>query len=210
VSGNQEKSPKFGLPDPDPQPADQSPPPSRVEALLARMRDGDRDAAAAFVSEYGPRIRRRVRQRLGPRVRRVFDSEDILSTLSRKLDRYVAERRLEAMNEAELWGLIARIASNSAVDKARLVQRAERTEHRVAHDEADPHDPPAPADRAEFEKLTSSITDPADRTILLRWLAGATSAQTGDLLGLSAAAVRKRLQSVRTALRLRADNGGRA
>lgn len=173
------------------------------------MRDGDRDAAAAFVSEYGPRIRRRVRQRLGPRVRRVFDSEDILSTLSRKLDRYVAERRLEAMTEGELWSLITRIASSSATEKARKVDRAARTEHHAAHDEADPAAHATPADHAEFEKLTASIKDPADRTILIRWLAGETSARTGELLGLTAAAVRKRLQLVRETLRLRTQGGGR-
>lgn len=167
------------------------------------MRAGDREAAGAFVSEYGPRIRRRIRQRLGPRVRRVFDSEDILSTLSRKLDLYVAERRLEAMTEGELWALIARIASSSAVDKARRVDRSGRVEAQTAIAGEEARAEPAPVDPAELERLTGAIHDPADRTILVRWLAGETSARTGALVGLSAEAVRKRLQAIRRTLGLR-------
>ena len=56
--------------------------------LLARIRAGDRDAAAAFLDRYGPLVRRRVRGKLGQQMRRVFDSQDLWSTLARRFDRF--------------------------------------------------------------------------------------------------------------------------
>ena len=91
-----------------------------VEALLEQMRDGDREAAALFVSRYGPRIRRRIRGKLGPGMRRIFDSQDILSSVGRRLDAFIHGRKLTANNEQELWGLVHRIASRVLVDKARI------------------------------------------------------------------------------------------
>ena len=73
-----------------------------VESLLHRMRAGDRHAAAEFVTKYGPRIRRRVRARMNPSMRRIFDSEELLSTMARRLDQFVHEGRMTAENQARL------------------------------------------------------------------------------------------------------------
>ncbi len=70
-----------------------------LPALLDRVRGGDREASAEFISRYGPRIRRRVRGKLSPAMRRLFDSQEILATVARRLDQMVAsgERRAEGM-----------------------------------------------------------------------------------------------------------------
>ncbi|MFM9994440.1 MAG: hypothetical protein ACKVU4_01420, partial [Phycisphaerales bacterium] len=64
------------------------------EALLQRMRRGDRAAAGEFVNRYGSRLLRRIRSKLSQPMRRVFDSVDILSTLARRLDRFVSSGQL--------------------------------------------------------------------------------------------------------------------
>src|SRR5690606_30935513 len=91
-------------------------------ALLERMRRGDRDAAAEFLVGYGPLIRRRIRGKLGAAMRRLFDSQEILSTVGRRLDAFVNAGRLEATTTPQLWGLVIRIAENALIEKARVVQ----------------------------------------------------------------------------------------
>src|SRR5262245_43990251 len=73
-----------------------------VPELLARMRAGDRQAAAVFITRYESKIRRRVRGKLSLSMRRIFDSQDIVSTLGRRLDLYVRSGKLEAQSEQQL------------------------------------------------------------------------------------------------------------
>ena len=94
-----------------------------VQLLLDRMRSGDRVAAAVFITRYGSRIRRRIHGKLSPAMRRIFDSQDILSTLGRRLDQYVRFGRLAAASEDELWALVFRMAENAVIDKARVFRR---------------------------------------------------------------------------------------
>ena len=64
---------------------------SDLDSLVSRMAAGDREAVGTFLSLYGPMIRRRVRGKLRMSVRRLFDSQDILSTVGRRLDTIVRE-----------------------------------------------------------------------------------------------------------------------
>ena len=95
---------------------------SPAEALLGRMRGGDRDAAAEFVRRYGDLIRLRVREKLGASLRRVLDSEDVLSTVARRLDGIVHDGRLRAGTQAELWSLVTAIANHAVCENVRGVR----------------------------------------------------------------------------------------
>src|SRR5438046_3107354 len=95
------------------------------EALLTRMRAGDRTAAAEFVSRFAPRIRRRIRGKLNPAMRRLFDSQEIMSTLGRRLDAFIGSRQLNADSMNELWALLFRMADNSLIEKARVFRSLE-------------------------------------------------------------------------------------
>ena len=68
-----------------------------LDTLIARMRAGDRAAAAAFITQYGDRVRRRVSGKLSPAMRRLFDSQEIMSTVARRLDHCVSGGELAAM-----------------------------------------------------------------------------------------------------------------
>jgi DNA-directed RNA polymerase specialized sigma24 family protein len=172
------------------------------------MREGDREAAAVFVSHYGPRVRRRLRGKLSSAMRRVFDSQDLMSTFARRLDRFVHSGRVRAATEKEFWSLVFRIAENALIDKGRVFRRLESAD---AEDlefaqtlvqrlrEAEKSGP----DGCELE-LGSAIRmlpDATDQTILSMWLNGTPHAVTAECVGLSAAAVRQRWCSIRARLR---------
>src|SRR5215468_7302155 len=92
------------------------------------MRAGDRTAAALFVERFAPQIRRRIRGKLNPAMRRLFDSQEILSTLGRRLDAFIGAGRLSGGSLNQLWSLPFRIADNSLIEKARVFRSREGKE----------------------------------------------------------------------------------
>ena len=185
---------------------------SDVAQLLARMRNGDREAAAQFIDRYGQRIRRRLRAKLSPSMRRLFDSQEILSTLARRLDSVVREGKLTADSEPRLWSLVLTISDHALVDKARLLDRLARVEgadgpaareFRQRLHEAETSRPDGAL--GELDEVLKSLNDPIDRQVLSMWLNDIPHTLIGEELGMSAAAVRKRWQGIRTRLRERAE-----
>jgi DNA-directed RNA polymerase specialized sigma24 family protein len=179
-----------------------------IGVLLSRMRAGERDAAATFIQRYGLRIRRRVRGKLSPTVRRVFDSHDILSTVGRRLDLYVRAGRMAALREDQLWSLVLRMVDHAVIDKVRLFRhlRSVRDEDGsfacsfLRHLEDFDRRRDA---RIEVDAALSALPSEADRDVLRLWLAGHThgeiAARTGSTLG----AVRWRWKAITARLRER-------
>ncbi len=182
-----------------------------LHTLLTRMRDHrDRDAVAEFIDVYGSRIRRRVRSKLSPGMRRIFDSLDVLSSLARRLDRVVARGQLRAMTEGQFMAFVHQVADNALVDQARLVQRLRRTEDpdgdivRLMHDRLIERDERAAEPRIDTERLAHllrSIPDEEDRDIACMWMNGRSLAQIGRTVGLSPNAARQRWFQLRRTLR---------
>jgi len=180
-----------------------------AEGLLARMRSGDRLAAADFFETYGPRVRRRVRGKLSPSMRRLFDSQEIVSTVARRLDAFVGEGKLEASNEGELWSLIFTIAENAVVDKARVFRRLRRVEAedsawaRRAEECLGTAELASPG--ASVEQLAiafESLGDPVDREILSLWLLDTPHVVTGRMMNMPPTAVRQRWTRIKDSLRV--------
>jgi len=179
------------------------------------MRGGDRDAAAEFLTRYGSRIRRRIRGKLGPSIRRLFDSLEIISTLGRRLDLYVMSGRLQAANEAQLWSLLFKMADNALIDKSRIfrrLQQVEREDSEFAH-QLGARLRKAESERdsgAEIEIDTSlrAISDPIDRRILSLWLTGEPHKDIAQYVELAPTAVRKRWEKIKTTLRGRFQTAG--
>ena len=181
-----------------------------VETLLDKMRDGDREAAALFVVRYGPRIRRRIRGKLGPAMRRIFDSQDILSSVGRRLDAFIRGRKLTAKNEQELWGLVHRIASRVLIDKARVfyhVQETEREDSDFAYMLAsrlrEAERSPTAGIEIELERVFELVGDQTDCTILYHWLEGKSYGTIAEIVNLTPAYVRKRWERLKAGLRER-------
>jgi len=180
---------------------------AEIDDLLPRMRSGDREAAAAFITRYGSRIRRRIQGKLSPAMRRIFDSQDILSTVGRRLDLYVRSGSLEANSENQLWKLLFKMANNAVVDKARVMRRLREVE-----DEDSPFAQTLlqelnraerrglDAVEIEIETARNYITDPVDRRILTLWLVGTPHATIAEDVELTSVNVRKRWQKIKERL----------
>lgn len=184
------------------------------DELLMRMRAGDRAAAAAFLDRFGPRIRRRIHGKLGPAMRRLFDSQEILSTLGRRLDVCVGSGSLRASSLEELWSLVFRIADNSLIEKARVFRSLEAKEgedsplaYRVLQrlKEAESQDQDGPL--IEIDRALRSLDDGIDRQILSLWLQGNQHVHIAESVGMTAAAVRKRWEKIRGHLRTQCEAG---
>lgn len=181
-----------------------------VHVLLQQMRAGDREAAAVFITRFGARIRRRIRGKLSPAMRRIFDSQDILSTLGRRLDLFVRSGRLAAASEPQLWALVFRMAENAVVDKGRVFRRLQRVEDeeglfaqevssRLRHAERR-RDAGA---EIEIERALNLFADRVDRQILSLWLVGTPQTVIAGYVNLAPTAVRKRWQKIRSELQER-------
>ena len=188
--------------------------PTDAAALLARMRHGDRVAATEFVAAFGDQLRRRVRGKLGAGMRRVFDSQDIMSTVSRRLDSYVASGRLNASDPPQLWSLVFKIIDAALVDKVRVYQRLKRVESedsefavtmltRMKDREQRETEGPELALEAAFRCLKSDL----DREVLSLWLNDTPHSRIAELVGSTPDAVRQRWQSIRTHLREQLSSG---
>jgi DNA-directed RNA polymerase specialized sigma24 family protein len=180
-----------------------------LDTLIARMREGDRAAAAAFITRYGERVRRRVSGKLSPAMRRLFDSQEIMSTVARRLDHCVSGGELAAMAPDQLWGLIFRIAENSVVDKGRIYQRLRSVEARDSRfaDGLRRRLESADARRVggggevELDSLLRRLSEPLDREILTQWLRGLSHELIAQDLDLKPAMIRKRFERIKKHLR---------
>lgn len=178
-----------------------------VDKLLLRMRGGDREAAAIFITRFDARIRRRIRGKLNPAMRRLFDSQDILSTVGRRLDLYVRSGNLEASNESQLWALVFRMALNAVIDKSRMYRRLQEAEGPDGHFAQELLRRFRQAERKsstevaiELETVLGTFADNIDRDILTLWLNGYRLNEIASTIGMAPTGVRKRWQKIRERL----------
>lgn len=172
--------------------------------LIAALREGDRQAGAEILRRFGPMIRRRIRGKLGAQMRRVFDSEDIFSTVSRRLDRYIESGRLSASTEPQMWTLIFKMADAAIIDKLRITARMNQLTHDEQLDEKG-KTPVAQRPRVSLEGAFTLLKSDQDRQILSLWLSGARHDVIAEAVGLTHATTRKRWQAIRGRLREWAD-----
>ncbi len=179
-----------------------------IESLLVRMRAGDRVAAAEFLDRYGSRVRARVRHKLSPGMRRIFDSQDVLSTVARRLDQVVRRGGVEAASEEQLWALIFTIANNSVTEKGRIQRRLRRTEsedspfanevlRRMEEAERQGQDGAVIA----IEQVFGLVDDETDRQVLSMWMNDVPLTEIAECLELPEGTIRWRWSKLRDRLR---------
>src|SRR5262245_40102467 len=100
--------------------------------LIARVRAGEDQAAAALVRRYEPEIRREVRFLLrDPFLRRSFDSMDICQSVMSSFFLRAALGEYDLNQPQDLIRLLISMTRNKVVDATRR-QRAQRRDHRRA------------------------------------------------------------------------------
>lgn len=177
--------------------------------LVIRIRSGDREAAARYLLDNSNLLRRRVRGRLSPGLRAIFGSEDIVSTVGRRLDEYVRRGLPEIESERDLFALVMRMALNAIVDKERMISRLRRVERgeevfaRQMLRHLQGADPQACAMRFEsaVERALQAQGGDTDRKILWMWLMDWRLKDIGAALAMNPPAVRERWKRIKERLR---------
>ncbi|MBX3389313.1 MAG: hypothetical protein KF691_07635 [Phycisphaeraceae bacterium] len=179
---------------------------------LDRIRTGDRDAAAEFLTRNEALIRRRYRQKMGRAMRRLCDSQELVSTIARRFDKMVSDGEVRAASERQLWALIFSIGDHALADKGRILQHLERVEGpdsdvarewRIRFARAERSGPDGM--EGELDSMLRSLEEPIDRQILTMWLMGIEQQVIASELSMEPAAVRKRWERIRSRLRVSAE-----
>lgn len=178
---------------------------SGFQTLMDRVRAGEREAAAELLVAYKPLIRRRLRLQMSSALRDVTDSEELWSTMARRLDAFLESSKSGLSDESGFWKLLAAIARHAVVDKARVLERTRRA---MSEDEPFAR---LLAERLEerrpevaerwLEQVLDSVGEGIDQDILRGWLLDRSHLQIGEAVGLSEGAVRVRWHKIRHRLR---------
>lgn len=161
-----------------------------------------REALAAYVMAHKDQIRAVARRRLSPTARRVYDSEEVVSSVLRRLDGMAVRGTLRTNSDQELWGLIKAIARNTIINKSQLLDRAQKL---LTEDSEYGYQLVARINACEgddeatllVQRMLSSLKNPVDRQILAMVLRGASHRAIAGLLALSEPAVRQKWKSIR-------------
>lgn len=151
----------------------------RLAAWIQGIKLGNQTAAAEFVNQYEPELRRFIRYRItDPRLRRLFDSVDVCQSVLARFFHHVRTERISVEHPLQLLKLLTTMARNSLLDHARKA----KVRHRISEHDGDPEQLPylkdpgiAPVDQAERADLVSLIRSrlrPDEQLTLDKWMLG--------------------------------------
>ena len=170
--------------------------------LIRRACDRDEEAAAELVRQFEPELRRIIRfQMSDPGLRRMLDSLDVCQSVLAAFFAQLYAGNLQFSQPRQLAGLLALMARNKVVDRARQDRSASRGGGKVRAavdglEELVPDSIPEPdrlvADRDLLQSVRSRL-DTTDQEILDKWLLGQEWAEIAKQMGSTPDALRKRL-----------------
>lgn len=167
--------------------------------------EGVRGKLARFVLLLAPEIRAAARRKLTKSARTVTDSEDVLSTVLRRVDRLVTEGCFRPQSDEDIHGLVMTVARNAAISKTRLAERAKRllredgdyTWWLVRRSEMCRTDEDA---SSLLNRMMWYLSSERERQVFALRLRGASHRTIGQLLGVSETAVREQWRRMRQEL----------
>lgn len=115
-------------------------------SLIARVREGSEDAAAALYSRYAQRLLALAKARTGDDLAARVDAEDIVQSVFGSFFRGATQGLYDAPTGEEIWGLLLVIAMNKIRVKGRHHRAAKRDVRKTVGGEslqAEGVDPPA-------------------------------------------------------------------
>lgn len=173
--------------------------------LLERFRAGDDRAAGAILARYGARLTALARSRLGARLARRVDPEDVVQSACRSFFGGVRGGQYTLARVGDLWRLLAGITKHKLLHQVRYQTAARRSvaaevpldgvhsRHLVAR-------PPGVSDRADDLAGLAGRLDPFARRVLELRLRGGSIAAIGVETGRAERTVRRALERVRNLL----------
>jgi RNA polymerase sigma-70 factor, ECF subfamily len=183
---------------------------SESTALLLRARDGSADALNELYARFGPRLLSLIRLRMGPGIRPVTDSRDILQATLLKSFQHLDE--FAGSDTRSLMAWFARIAENEIRDQADRQGRQRRDKARE-----EPLDAASPVsahmrtavsqlivdeETERLERAIARLEEPHREAILLRKFEELSYAEMASRLGRSEDACRMLVTRAMVALTL--------
>ena len=181
------------MPNNTPQPDDRSP---ELDHQLSRLRD----QAAELVEQQRASILNRIHRLIGNDARRVTDTEDVLSTTLRRVDRAIAQGTFEAQSDAQFFAFVHGVIERSILEKARDSRRLTHREliaERLKAISTVQNKESRTFTAEQTEHIGRAIKDPVDREIVLLRGRGIKFAVIAETMGMTPFAVRKRWSRIR-------------
>jgi RNA polymerase sigma factor (sigma-70 family) len=168
-----------------------------------------RQQIAEFLVQRQDKIRALARQHLGGHIGRFADSEDVFSSVCRRLDGVAAVGGLRPRHADEVWALAAAIVSNAAIDRSRMLSRLRSREVQT-----DGPDLGGLVERCQnddqaallFHRMVEAL-DGDDRQVFMLRVRGASHEVIAQQLNTSVDAARQRWSRIAHTLRGLADRG---
>jgi RNA polymerase sigma factor (sigma-70 family) len=179
--------------------------------LLSRARQGDAEAANELCRQYEPRLRVVARVLLGPALRPLLESMDLVQSVHRSLFVGIREEKFDISTPENLIALALTLVRRKVARQWRRVRRQQRPNSggssidllptilaELTTSEADP------AKLAQYHDQVEQLSrhlDATERQILALRVDGYTTAEIAQQLGLNHATLRVRLTRLRERLR---------
>ena len=187
---------------------------SSLNEWIAKIKDGDEQAAEVIWRRFFPQLVDVARKRLAHVPRPVEDEEDVaLSALSSFFDAAAAGRFPDLSDRKSLWRVLSRLTQHKAVDliRRRLRQRAQSggrygaaadgDDGRHGDNLADAANQVTPEIAAMLEEesrlLLESLGEPELQQLALSKLQGYTNEEIAQQLGCSLRTIERRLYLIR-------------
>ncbi|MGO9299706.1 MAG: RNA polymerase sigma factor [Acidimicrobiales bacterium] len=185
--------------------------PGDIRELLARIKNGDEEAARELLNRYESKVRLVVRRQLPRLLRSRFDSIDFLQSVWGSFFHRIQTESNDLNEEENLIAFLAWAARNKVIDEYRRAATQKQNIHREESIEnrADREttlasgDTPSELAQAHetFDRLSRLL--PEDRRVILELkAAGYSCGEIGDRLGLSERTVQRVLEELRNRARI--------
>jgi RNA polymerase sigma factor (sigma-70 family) len=182
-----------------------------IQELLARIKDGDEEAARELLTRYESKVRLVVRRQLPRLLRSRFDSVDFLQSVWGSFFHRIRTGPNDLQDEQRLITFLAWAARNKVIDQFRRaatqkqdIKREERLDFGGDGDERLASGD-TPSQLAQAHEIYDRLRDllPADRRVILELkAAGYSSREIGARLGMNERTVQRVLEDLKDRARL--------
>jgi len=163
-----------------------------------------RTRAADLVFEQRYSVLSRIRLLLGNDARKITDTEDILSTALRRIDRVINRGRLQAMTEAQFFAFVHAVIRRTILEKSRNSRRLKARESGASQVQLNLRTELNNSKQLEtewIERIGQLITDPIDREVILLKGREHSFVEIAEVIHMTPEAVRQRWSRIKATLR---------
>jgi eukaryotic-like serine/threonine-protein kinase len=183
------------------------------QELLKLFQDGRSDAATAIFDRYVARLLALARSRIGPKLKRRVDAEDIVQSAYRSFFVHAKGEEYQLAEAGDLWRLLASITLHKVHKQVERQRAAKRSIDREEPASTAAQNAKAPEPSAsevvgiveELQSVLATLT-PYERRVLTSRLQGDSLDQIGHSLGKSNRTVRRFLATAKQKIEKRLLN----